>query len=392
MPSVTAEGGGVTEAARRLALGLAGRPEIALAVVAPRDGGAFDPADWPGVPIRTFRYVGSSRYRFSPGLIRHLLAVQADLLHLHGLWTAPGLAVFLAARLRRLPHIVTPHGMLEPFILRRSRRAKALVGGLYQTALLRRASAVQVTTDVEGGQLADASGRRSRHVIPNAAPEPAERPGPVPDGWPPEVWLPEVWLPDLAARRIYLFLGRLHEKKGCAELCDAWDAVCLDAGFARRAALVVCGWPDGPGDVPARVAALGLRHGNALFVGPRFGAEKAALLARAHFLVLPSKSEGMPMTVLEAWAAGTPVLMTEACRLPEGFAAGAALRIGEDAPAIAEGLRVADRLSTEERAAMAAAGRALVAARFSAAAVAASIAALYRAVADRARMPAENAS
>ena len=35
----------------------------------------------------------------------------------------------------------------------------------------------------------------------------------------------------------------------------------------------------------------------------------------------------MPMSVLEAWAYRKPVLMTDACNIPEGFAAGAAFRI-----------------------------------------------------------------
>ena len=35
--------------------------------------------------------------------------------------------------------------------------------------------------------------------------------------------------------------------------------------------------------------------------------------------ILPSFSEGLPMAVLEAWAYGLPVLMTDHCNLPEGF-------------------------------------------------------------------------
>ena len=51
-------------------------------------------------------------------------------------------------------------------------------------------------------------------------------------------------------------------------------------------------------------------------------------------MVLPSLSEGLPMAILEAWAAGTPTLMTAACHLPQGFAAGAALDCGIEPLAI----------------------------------------------------------
>jgi hypothetical protein len=71
------------------------------------------------------------------------------------------------------------------------------------------------------------------------------------------------------------------------------------------------------------------------FVGQVHGEAKQALLEQARFVVLPSHSEGLPMTILEAWAAGTPTIMTGACHLPEGFAAGAALECGTEPASIA---------------------------------------------------------
>ena len=76
-----------------------------------------------------------------------------------------------------------------------------------------------------------------------------------------------------------------------------------------------------------------------IFTGPVFGEAKDALLRSADAFILPSFSEGLPMAVLEAWAYGLPVLMTDHCNLPEGFAANAALRIGTDVESIAEGMR-----------------------------------------------------
>jgi glycosyltransferase involved in cell wall biosynthesis len=77
-----------------------------------------------------------------------------------------------------------------------------------------------------------------------------------------------------------------------------------------------------------------------LFLGPAFGETKDALLRRASAFILPSFSEGLPMSVLEAWSYRLPVLMTDHCNLPEGFAADAALRIGTDAASIAESMRL----------------------------------------------------
>ncbi len=70
------------------------------------------------------------------------------------------------------------------------------------------------------------------------------------------------------------------------------------------------------------------------------------------------------MAVLEAWSYGLPVLMTDACNLPEGFAAGAALRTEPEVVPMAGALRCLMAMSDADRRAMGARGRALVQERF----------------------------
>src|SRR5262249_862312 len=101
------------------------------------------------------------------------------------------------------------------------------------------------------------------------------------------------------------------------------------------------------------------------FVGPKFGAEKDSLLRSVAAFVLPSFSEGLPVSVLEAWAYGLPVAMTSHCNLPQGFAVGAAVCIHTTAPSIACGLVDVMAMTDEERSVMGMRGRRLVEEQFS---------------------------
>ena len=71
------------------------------------------------------------------------------------------------------------------------------------------------------------------------------------------------------------------------------------------------------------------------------------------------------MAILEAWTHAKPVLMTPECNLPEGFAAGAALRIGSEAADIGTGLTQLFGMADSDRKQMGTRGRSLVAEKFS---------------------------
>jgi glycosyltransferase involved in cell wall biosynthesis len=75
-------------------------------------------------------------------------------------------------------------------------------------------------------------------------------------------------------------------------------------------------------------------------------------------------SDGLPMALLSAWAGGLTVVMTPECNVPDGFAAGAAIRVNANPESIADGLNTLGAMSDRERSTMGARGRRLVEEKF----------------------------
>lgn len=122
--------------------------------------------------------------------------------------------------------------------------------------------------------------------------------------------------PDDPLRLIYI--GRIAREKGLYEALQAMR-LALELGVDAR--LTVAG--AGPEEPRLRryAAALGIAQ-RTTFVGPVFGADKANLLAGADVMLLPSHAEGLPYALLEAMAAGVPVLATPVGAIPDVVSSG----------------------------------------------------------------------
>lgn len=322
-----------------------------------------------GVDLSVARPVRPFAFGFAPALSGKLRVARLDLLHVHGLWMYPSLASLHWSHSQRKPRVVSPHGMLDPWAVRRSAWKKRIVGALFENAHLHGAACVHALNEAEARAIRDYGLRNPICVIPNGVELPT---GKVP--------APPPWAIDLdRGRKILLFLGRLHPKKGLANLLRAWAAAQRDVSWtAREWLLVVAGWDQGghAQELEELTSEL-LVQDTVHFIGPQFDGDKAASYDFADAFVLPSLSEGLPVAVLEAWSYGLPVLMTPQCNLPEGFAAGAALRIEPQVASIEEGLRSLFAMADLERRRMGETGRRLVRERFAWSRIAAEMKAVY---------------
>jgi phenylacetate-CoA ligase len=170
-----------------------------------------------------------------------------------------------------------------------------------------------------------------------------------------------------------LFVGRLEAAKGVDDLLEA---IARLAPRYSALQLVLAG----SGDVAActaRARQLGIAD-RVLLPGWIDSAQRADALRRAAIFCLPSHAEGLPLALLEAMAAGKPVVASAVGAIPEALAPNAGVLVPpRDVDALAAALaRLLD--NPPAAAAMGTRARAVVAARYDSATVGARLAALYR--------------
>jgi len=294
-----------------------------------------------------------------PGLARTMRRERAAVFHAHQTWSLSCRYGIVAAALAGVPaRVASAQLFLE---------MPKLVGIDLQHALLTRCLHRHVAVSrFVAGRLRDRFGVPESRivVIPNAA-----EPRALVDADP----RLRIEVAGNAQAPLALTVARLDAQKGIAHLVEA-AAMVPDVIFA-----IAGDGPDRPA-LEARAAALGLAS-RVRFLGHR--RDVPALLAVADLFVLPSLYEGLPLSVLEAMAAGVPVVATAIGGTNELVSSATGTLVSPADPrALAEGIRalLADRDGAALRAA---AARDLVRTTHSTDAMVASVSALYESLLSR---------
>ena len=233
----------------------------------------------------------------TPGAIMHewtclLDALQPDIVHINCCWM-PQMATitFAPTRWRRrsgshLRIFLTPHGMLEPWIIKRNYWTRKLPAiWLYQRRVVRSCDVVVATAESERQHLLDLGWNRNVALVQNGID--------VDSIVPKSEW---------HAPRELLFMSRLHPKKGLEMLFPV-----LPPGL--HLTIAGTGEESYIQQLRQQVSALGLDD-RVTFVGAVYGDDKWMLLRRADAVILPSYSENYGLIVAEALASATPVITT----------------------------------------------------------------------------------
>lgn len=230
----------------------------------------------------------------------HQTVPTFDLVHLHGVFHAPALHVRRACASARVPYVLQPHGQLDPFDLAKHRWQKMLYGPVAVRPLVADADLVVLTTALEQERLVTYGARPRTEVVPL----PVTPPGPA-DG---AGFRVRHGVPADAV--VVLFLSRLDVKKGLDVLVAALDGLTLDGGRDPWLVVAGAGDPAVEADLTRALAGTALAR-RTVRCGFISGAEKDAAFAAADVFALPSRNENFGIVVIEAMAAGLPVVVSD---------------------------------------------------------------------------------
>ncbi len=280
---------------------------------------------------------GRTSYGYAPGMLPWLRqhAPEFDAVIAHGLWQYGSFAVWRALHGSRTPYFVYTHGMLDPWF-KRTYPLKHLKKSLYwpwgEYRVLRDARAVLFTCEEEK-RLARQSFRLYRA---NEAVVSYGTAGPKGD----PAALRAAFLasfPDLSGKRLILFLSRIHVKKGCDLLIEAFSRV---AASDPALHLVMAG-PDQEGIQPGlqRLAEERGIGDRLTWTGMLAGDKKWGAFYASEAFALPSHQENFGIAVAEALACGLPVLISDKVNIWREIEADGAGFVAEDTqPGRGEGL------------------------------------------------------
>src|SRR4030042_3622714 len=297
---------------------------------------AEDLSQWEPLNVCVYPRRGPGFFPISRPMRKAVLESEPDILHTHGIWLYPSLVDLAAKRQMKTPYVVSPRGMLDSWALQNSAWKKKLAGWVFENRHLSHADCIHALCESEYQSIRAYGLKNPVCIIPNGVDLPSPTDMEVTPPWEPRVD---------EDKNVMLFLGRIHPKKGLANLVKAWSKV-----KPKEWILAIAGWDQGGHEKQLKelVSELGLTE-DIIFLGPVFNDLKQACLRNASAFILPSFSEGLPMAVLEAWSCGLPVIMQKFCNIAQGFEASAAIEIQPAPDSIAEGMKEFIALSTSEQ-------------------------------------------
>jgi glycosyltransferase involved in cell wall biosynthesis len=251
------------------------------------------------------------KYGFTPRLVPWLRQHRNDFdaVVVNGLWQFNAYGAYLALHGTNTPYYIYPHGMLDPWFQRAyplKHLKKAIYWRLIQHRIITAARALFFTCEEE--RILARKGfypYRCREMVVNYGTS-------IPKLTSGQRDLFFEQFPETRDKRCLLFVGRIHEKKGCDLLIRAFQSALREARQETADWHLIIAGPDQSGlakNLKTLASELGVA-GRITWTGMLSGDLKWGAFQAAEAFVLPSHQENFGIAVVEALGCGLPVLIS----------------------------------------------------------------------------------
>lgn len=221
-----------------------------------------------------------------------------DLIHVHALFSYASTIAMTISRLKGIPYIQTPHGLLCKWSLQQSTKKKQMYLRILERSNLNHSQVIHLTSDREQQEVSNLKLKVPNLVLPLGLSQPVIVPN--------ARYHLRQKLNIQADEPIILFLSRLHPKKGLDYLISALGKL---SEYPFQFVIAGSGTADYENEVKSLLISHGIENRTHL-VGFVEGETKNLLLQGSDLFALTSHSENFGVSVLEALAVGLPVLIT----------------------------------------------------------------------------------
>ena len=245
------------------------------------------------IPVRSIKNLFALNpkifIKFCREFYRDLLKDNPSIIHIHGLWTLTPLVGYLISKFLNIPYFLSPHGMLMPYALKKSKYKKELALFFYQKKIINNSKLIITASESESSAVLNFKKNIPYKKIPHG------------------INIPSINRNQKSRDyKIALFLGRYNKTKGIDELLKIWSEL-----NPQNWKLCIAGIIEDINyfkQLQENLNFYGCK--NISLIGPVLGREKDELFQNADLFILPTKTENFGIVVLEALSYGIPVITT----------------------------------------------------------------------------------